>query len=76
NLTAAEKIALRQSLLDGMKTEPGSPVLTALSDKNIVGKMQDRQWVSDTVKKLRQQDEMFAAQAARDLDKLRAQDKS
>lgn len=76
NLTATEKIALRQSLLDGMKTEPGSPVLTALSDKNIVGKMQDRQWVSDTVKKLRQQDEMFAAQAARDLDKLRAQDKS
>ena len=76
NLTATEKIALRQSLLEGMKTEPGSPVLAALSDKNIVGKMQDRQWVSDTVKKLRQQDELFAAQAARDLDKLRAQDKS
>ena len=76
DLTATEKIALRQSLLDGMKTDPGAPVLATLSDRAIVGKMQDRQWVSDTVKKLRQQDEMFAAQAARDLDKLRAQDKS
>jgi hypothetical protein len=75
-LTATEKIALRQSLLDGMKTEPGAPVLATLSDKAIVGKMQDRQWIADTVKKLHQQDELFKAQAVRDLDKLRAQDKS
>jgi hypothetical protein len=73
DMTAGERVAWEKTKVD---FGAAVPELKGLSDKAIAGKMMDRQWVSDTVAKLRQQDEMFKAKAAADLNKLRADDKA
>ena len=71
NMTAAEKVAWEKTKVD---LATAAPELKSLSQKELSAKMQDRQWVSDTIDKIREKAQAFdeiskraaTAQAVRD----------
>ena len=73
DMTPEERIAWTKTKVDLADV---SPDLRGLSDKAIATKMMDRQWVQDTIKKLREKDAAFAEIDARRMAQLRAQDAS
>jgi hypothetical protein len=78
DLTSEERIAWNKSKAD---LAVASPELKGLTDKAIAEKMMDRQWVSDTIGKIREKAQAFdeiskrasTAQAARDASMKREQ---
>lgn len=78
DLTSEERIAWNKSKVD---LAVASPELKGLTDKAIAEKMMDRQWVSDTIGKIREKAQAFdeiskrasTAQAARDASMKREQ---
>jgi len=69
-LSAEERLAWNKAKVDLATVEPG---VNTLSDKAIMGKMQDRQWVTDAVAKAREKAAAFdqIAQRATDAQKMR-----
>ena len=69
-MSAAEKVAWNKTKVDLAAVDPGFAKLT---DKQIAGKMMDRQWIQDTVTKARQQAAAFdqIAQNAKDAQQIR-----
>jgi len=71
DMSAAEKVAWNKTKVD---LATAAPELKGLSDKAVAAKMMDRQWVNDTINKIRQQAAAFdeiskratTAQAMRD----------
>ena len=66
-LTAEEKIAWDKTRVDLADAVPG---FNKLSDKAILGKMQDRAWVADAVQKARDQAKGFAEIGRRSNDRI------
>lgn len=66
-LTAEEKIAWDKTRVDLADAVPG---FNKLSDKAILGKMQDRAWVADAIQKARDQAKGFEAIARRSNDQI------
>lgn len=56
NMTPEERIAWNKTKIDMAAADPA---LEGLTDKAIAGKMMDRQWIADTIQKLREQDQAF-----------------
>ena len=56
NMTPEERIAWNKTKIDMAAADPA---LKGLTDKAIAGKMMDRQWIADTIQKLREQDQAF-----------------
>jgi hypothetical protein len=77
-MTAAEKVAWEKTKVD---LATAAPEFKALSAKELSNKMQDRQWVSDTIEKIREKAQAFdeiskrasTAQAIRDAAMKREQ---
>lgn len=67
NMTAAEKVAWDRTSVD-IKTV--SPDLAKLSDKQIMSKMADREWVQSTIDKANQKAEMFAQLERQSQDRI------
>ena len=57
DLTAAEKVAWEKTKIDLAEVAPG---MNALDDKAIAGKMMDRAWIDDAIKKARDKADAFA----------------
>ena len=78
SMTAAEKVAWEKTKVD---LATAAPEFKALSAKELSNKMQDRQWVSDTIEKIREKAQAFdeiskrasTAQAIRDAAMKREQ---
>jgi hypothetical protein len=62
DMTPEERISWNKTKVDMAAADPA---LKGLTDKAIAGKMMDRQWVSDTIQKLREQDQAFNMLAER-----------
>ena len=62
DMTAEERIAWNKAKADLAEVMPG---MKALDDKAIASKMMDRQWIADTIQKLREQDAAFNMMAER-----------
>jgi len=63
DLNAAEKVAWEKTKVDLAAVDPG---LTKLSDKAVAAKMMDRQWIADTIQKVKDKaiaNEAIAARA-------------
>ena len=63
DLDAAEKVAWEKTKVDLAAVDPG---LTKLSDKAVAAKMMDRQWIADTIQKVKDKaiaNEVIAARA-------------
>lgn len=61
-LSSEERIAWNKTKVDLAEADPG---LKGLSDKAIANKMMDRQWIDETINKLREQDRIFNELAQR-----------
>jgi len=66
-MTAAEKVAWGKTSVD---IKSVSPEFSKLSDKQIMSKMQDREWVQGTIDKANQRAEMFAQIEKQSQDRL------
>jgi hypothetical protein len=56
DMTAAEKVAWNKTKVD---FAAASPELKGLSDKAVAAKMMDREWIADTIRTLREKDQVF-----------------
>jgi len=61
NLTASEKVAWERTKVDLADVAPG---FKALDEKAIAAKMQDREWVQNTIKSARERDQALARKEA------------
>jgi hypothetical protein len=61
NLTASEKVAWERTKVDLADV---APVFKALNEKAIAAKMQDREWVQNTIKSARERDQALARKEA------------
>ena len=66
-MTAAEKVAWNKTAVD---IQSSLPELGKLSDKQIMSKMQDRQWVQSTIDKANQKADMFAQLERQSQDRM------
>jgi hypothetical protein len=56
DMTAAEKVAWNKTKVD---FAAAAPELKGLSDKAVAAKMMDREWIADTIRTLREKDQVF-----------------
>jgi len=66
-MSAAEKVAWSKTAVD---IQSSLPELGKLSDKQIMSKMQDRQWVQSTIDKANQKADMFAQLERQSQDRM------
>ena len=71
DMTPEERIAWNRTKVDLAEADPG---LKGLSDKAVASKMMDRQWIADTITKLREQDAAFNMLAQRSATNRAASD--